>query len=100
MEKRQTRIEGTEPTSFPDMNEAAEAFLYARQKKKDAAEFAKDAAEFAKDAAEFAKDAEESLVTKMRKREMLHYRDAGAGLEIELDTKDRIKVRKIRKAAI
>lgn len=81
---RQQRIEGTEPMTFPDVNEAAEHYLDAREKKKQASDFAKDA--------------EDSLVSKMRKRSLLTYKDAERGLVVELDTKDKVKVKKIKGA--
>lgn len=82
MAGKQTRIERTEPTVFPDVNEAAEAYLEAKDK--------------AKDAREFAKGLEESLVEKMRKRKLLEYRDEQRGLTVQLDTKDKVTVKKIK----
>ena len=73
---------GTEPTSFPDVNDAAEHYLEAREKKKAASEFAKDA--------------ETSLVDKLRKRNLLEYRDEQRGLVVQLDTKDKVTVKKLK----
>lgn len=74
----QATMPGTEPTIYPEVNEAAEHYLGARDDAKAAAEFKKDAAE--------------SLVQKMRARNLLHYRDPQRGLTVELDTADKVRV--------
>jgi hypothetical protein len=82
----QTRIEGTEPTTFPDVNRAAEQFLEARQG--------------AKNSAENVKRAQIALIGLMRKHGLTTYRDpleGDDGLVIELDEKDVVKVTKARK---
>lgn len=81
--RRQTRIPGTEPTSFPEVNAAADHFLDARAK--------------SKAAREFEKDAKETLIVRMRKRGLGVYSD-GAGLLIQLDTEDKVRVTKKRRA--
>ena len=77
---KQTRIPGTEATSFPEVNAAADLFLDARAKSKAVREFEKDATE--------------SLIEKMRGRKLLHYSDPASGLTIELDSRDRVVVKR------
>lgn len=82
----QTRIDGTEPTSFPDVNRAAEQFLEARQG--------------AKNSAETVKRCQIDLITAMKKHGLTRYRDpleGDDGLVIELDEKDVVKVTKTKK---
>lgn len=86
MNTKQQRFEGNEPTTFPDVNRAAEQFLEARQGNKNAAENVKRA--------------QIALISLMKKHGLTSYRDpleGDDGLVIHLDGKDVVKVTKARK---
>lgn len=86
MGEKQTRIEGTEPTTIPEVNRAIEQFLEARQGKKNADDTQKRC--------------QTDLIAKMKKHGLTRVKDPLSdddGITIELDAKDVVHVKKTPK---